>query len=205
MDGERARKSFSDPLQVVAGADSEAISGAVTSWAAMMVRCYTDTSNRSADYRGRGIVVCDAWQSLSGFLMDMGARPLGQTLDRIDNDGNYEPSNCRWATPKQQARNTRRNRYLEVDGVRMLMTDAADAFGLRNSTLFRRLARGATPSDAVRSNRAIKMKLCADDVALIRVRLAAGDATKVIAAAFGVTRQAISGIRTGRAWGSNGC
>jgi hypothetical protein len=77
----------------------------------MIGRC---TNPRATDYRfygGRGIQVCDRWRhSFPVFLADMGERPLGTTLDRINNDGDYEPGNVRWATPKQQAANRRPRR-----------------------------------------------------------------------------------------------
>ena len=77
------------------------------SWEAMLKRCFNRNSEHWPGYGGRGITVCERWLSFVNFLADMGERPPGKTLDRKDNDGNYEKSNCRWATPLEQASNRR--------------------------------------------------------------------------------------------------
>ena len=89
-------------------------------------QCYQDMRQRCLNrrcvafknYGGRGITICERWDSFENFLSDMGEKPDGLTLERNDNDGNYEPSNCRWATRQEQRRNTRTCNYIEYNGER---------------------------------------------------------------------------------------
>jgi hypothetical protein len=82
-------------------------SGTYSSWSAMLQRCENANHKQYADYGGRGINVCERWRKFENFLADMGNRPDGRSLDRISNNGNYEPSNCRWATYSEQTKNRR--------------------------------------------------------------------------------------------------
>lgn len=77
-------------------------------WYSMRNRCNNPSNRNYRLYGGRGITVCERWDLFENFLADMGERPEGRSIDRIDPDGNYEPSNCRWATPKEQIHNRRK-------------------------------------------------------------------------------------------------
>jgi hypothetical protein len=76
-------------------------------WKSMKNRCFNVNNKSYLDYGGRGITVCERWLKFENFFADMGERPQGKSLDRINNNGGYEPSNCRWATSKQQVHNRR--------------------------------------------------------------------------------------------------
>lgn len=85
-------------------------------WAGIKTRCTNVKCDFYPDYGGRGIKFCERWKSFSNFFEDMGLRPPGTSIDRIDADGDYEPSNCRWATPKEQASNRRYCLTYNLDG-----------------------------------------------------------------------------------------
>lgn len=86
------------------------------SWSKMKDRCYNPNNKRYKDYGGRGIKTCDSWLTFKNFLADMGERPKGKTLDRCpNNNGNYEPGNCRWATPREQMQNQRPKKCTTIE------------------------------------------------------------------------------------------
>lgn len=112
-------------------------------WAGMIQRCTNACARNYADYQGRGIAVCDRWRSFENFFSDMGKRPTeNHSLDRINNDGNYEPGNCRWATRLQQAQNKRSNHIVIVNGEKLVFAEACRRYNVGASKASRRLKRG---------------------------------------------------------------
>lgn len=121
------------------------------SWSHMIQRC-TNPSNKSyANYGGRGITVCQRWrESFENFYADMGPKPSpSHSLERIDVNGNYEPVNCRWATAAEQASNTRRNRFVQIDSGRCTLSEAGRRVGVIRETVKSRIARGMCVEDAL--------------------------------------------------------
>ncbi len=116
----------------------------LSSWRGMFSRCYDPLDVGFARYGGRGIKVCERWFDLRNFLADMGPRPLGRSLDRIENDGHYTPDNCRWATAKEQSRNSTKVKPRPSSAGSVLATDLAKLTGLSEATVSRRLAAGKT-------------------------------------------------------------
>jgi hypothetical protein len=112
-------------------------------WTGIVTRCSNPNSEQWKKYGKRGITMCDRWKSFAAFYEDMGPRPSAvHSIDRRDNDKGYEPSNCRWATPIEQAANRRRAVAITHDGVRMSLPTLARVSGIALSTLEWRHRRG---------------------------------------------------------------
>jgi len=125
------------------------ISRTFRAWASMINRCANHKHKQFKDWGGRGIKVCERWQTFSNFLADMGECPEGLTLDRWpNNNGNYEPGNCRWATRKQQQRNMRSNRILTVGNITDCLAALCERFSVDNGTVRARLRRNWTVEEA---------------------------------------------------------
>lgn len=122
------------------------------SWHSMRARCQYQTSINFERYGGRGVKVCDRWQKYENFLADMGRKPTpAHTLDRIDPDGHYEPTNCRWASKVEQANNRRDNHRITIGGrdvtIRDAIREAGSVISVRGAVL--RLQKGMPPELAV--------------------------------------------------------
>ena len=119
-------------------------------WCAMKDRCSNPQTPCYKNYGSRGITVCDRWMKFENFLEDMGERPAGTTLDRINNNGNYEPGNCRWATMKEQNRNRGNNRLITVNGETRCISEWAEKCGVSDTLIGARLRRGVPEYLAIR-------------------------------------------------------
>lgn len=115
-------------------------------WVDMRRRCYSKTRPAFKNYGGRGITICQQWNSFEQFLDDMGTCPAGMELERIDVNGNYEPDNCRWATIQEQANNKRNNRIIPFGGQLMTVAEYAREIGIKYHTAYARFViRGNAP------------------------------------------------------------
>lgn len=121
------------------------------SWSHMKDRCSNPNNADYHNYGGRGIKVCKRWLKFENFFLDMGQKPSRyHTLDRFPNtNGDYKPSNCRWATPKQQARNVRTNVLLTINGKTMCISECAEIIGIKEGRKYERIKRGWPHKDAV--------------------------------------------------------
>lgn len=110
-------------------------------WSHMIGRCYNETDHKYKDYGGRGIRVCERWrESFTAFLVDMGPRPSpDHSINRLDNDGQYEPDNCAWATPLEQGQNKRNNVYVVLRGESVVVAEAERRLGLVNGLIVQRV------------------------------------------------------------------
>ena len=120
-------------------------------WKHMKSRCFNFNHKRYLDWGGRGITVCDHWKnSFENFLADMGSRPTAKhSLDRINNDADYFPKNCRWATKAEQQNNTRYNRLITIGCVTLNIMQWTKEMGFKQNVIYDRLKDGWSEFDAV--------------------------------------------------------
>lgn len=173
-------------------------------WQNMMQRCYSPSSKDEL-YQTKGITVCERWRvSFKAFLEDMGECPSAtHTLDRLNNARGYGPDNCRWATPKEQARNRTTN--LLIEGVPA--SQLAEELGIPYSKFHRRYKRGYR-GEELRSKSNLpgrttfpeRRKFTAEQVLEIRSRAAKGESPYHLGKAFGVSERSIRGILEGRCY-----
>lgn len=114
-------------------------------WGAMMQRCHNPNNKHYKNYGGRGIEVCERWKNSANFLADIGPRPEGLTLERIDNDRGYAPDNCRWATRKEQSTNRRMTVWIVMDGEEMSLREACRRRGLEYRAVVKRIQQRKWP------------------------------------------------------------
>jgi hypothetical protein len=125
-------------------------------WHGLVSRCTDENHVQWSDYGGRGITVCPEWvgdNGLARFIADMGPKPVGTTIDRINNEGPYSAANCRWATSFEQQANTRQNVRITYDGRTMIASEWARHLGIRIDTLLLRLKSGRPLSEILTSKR----------------------------------------------------
>ncbi len=118
------------------------------SWKNMMNRCFRPTNSHYKWYGAKGITVCDAWKDFENFASDMGERPAGKTLDRIDLSKGYCKENCQWATNRQQAVNRTDNRMITLDEITAPLTVHCERRGVKFDFVRTRLNRGWSVIDA---------------------------------------------------------
>jgi hypothetical protein len=123
-------------------------SATYNSWSCMVARCTKPYSSKYHRYGAIGITVCERWLAFENFLEDMGERPKGCTIDRIDGNAGYFPENCRWADIKTQQRNTKNNVFVEFQGERRCVSEWAEIYGLDKTLLCWRIRNGWTPEAA---------------------------------------------------------
>jgi len=118
-------------------------------WQSIKARCFNTRNKSYKNYGARGITMCKQWLDFEVFLSDMGRRPVGLEIDRIDNNGGYDPGNCRWVTAKEQTRNRRTTKKIDFRGDVLPLAEWCEKLELNYKTVFKRLSLGWTPEKAL--------------------------------------------------------
>jgi len=118
-------------------------------WLGIRNRCNYPSMQAYKWYGAKGIKVCERWKKFKNFLADMGERPDGAVIDRIDPDGDYSPENCRWVSRKASSRNRTNTRWVEFNGETKCLTDWAESCGLSPHVVYTRIANGWSVEDAL--------------------------------------------------------
>ena len=180
-------------------------------WKGMKSRCGNPNNASYKRYGGRGIQVCAQWHTFHAFLQDMGEAPNGMTLERINNDGNYEPANCTWATREEQQRNTRRTKKYKFDGQVLTQREWEIKLGLTVGAIHHRFKRGWSVEQIlstaslgkwrdVAGERNGRSVLTEFDVIEIVKLLKNGFSQSNIGRKFGVSSATIHNIGKGKTW-----
>jgi len=141
-----AKEVWSDNIREIALIHGGSHSKEYSVWKDMKKRC---NNKRNENYGGRGITVCDEWQSFENFYRDMGERPKGMSLDRKDNNGNYCKDNCRWATRSEQNNNRRNNVSITVGNITKTVAEWSKATGICESTIRYKMKAGYPMDDVL--------------------------------------------------------
>jgi hypothetical protein len=112
------------------------------SWDNMKQRCQNINHKRFAEWGGRGITVCEDWQTFSGFFADMGVKPAGSQIDRIDNNKGYYKDNCRWVSGSENCRNTRASVFLQLGNLSLTLAEWSERIGIKVGTIWWRKTNG---------------------------------------------------------------
>lgn len=127
-------------------------------WCSMKQRCLNKNNPEYRNYGGRGVTVCKRWMKFENFLSDMGERPAGKSIDRINNNLGYSPKNCKWSTSLEQARNKRSNTIVKFNGETKVITDWEKELGLGRELVRARLKRGWTVYEALKTSAKMGIK-----------------------------------------------
>lgn len=184
--------------------------GAYKSWLAMVNRCNPANAEKRPDYAGAGIEVCERWvSSFENFYADMGDRPKGGSIDRIDPEKGYEISNCRWASNREQAMNRRSTIFTEVNGETLCLFDISKAYGIPMTTISRRYKQGVRGDaliskvnrNSLRVGSMVGSSKISESIAVdIKKSLLSGEKDDEVAERFGVSKSLVGAIRRGETW-----